>query len=533
MSENNQRKRPTPGSHKGKGGKSAGVKKNTRNHAQQRLIARSVKEEDERRRTFTKEEVQEQVTEAVQAAKVEVDASHEATIKILKEQLDEKEKQEQAEENRQKLIDSRRIVKHAEYPLMNALAVFGDWHKHQGQLEGHMIEFTVPDRDDYLFWAELMGYNIEGLDEDQVKEIMVPLATVIKALNKQNYLDESEDFWVHHLLNDPIDVEYLASRLDARKIRYVFESLPVQKENRPIDPPKPDIPAPKINGPLLDLEVEMSDEDSTVNYRFFERKAAPLDTMEWLKVMLAILVALGLQWFGLNILEPAVNLGSMAALGTFGVNCTRIGLIVVKAVAADMTGYSILNAILNAALSPIFLIVTYYLYRTSRRLIPSYVEILQIATVTRPGQNLNQQDHRADLLSLMDMKHTDPLISYAKITTKRSIVLALPATLLTPRIEILRLNFWTNWYELKGGASHEMLAQICTAKNIKWGAKDDVTLMRISTLAEKVCTINLDKYAPIQKQHIVQNTILVAYFMFKDMEHTYRKVPFPETSLKM
>lgn len=116
-----------------------------------------------------------------------------------------------------------------------------------------------------------------------------------------------------------------------------------------------------------------------------------------------------------------------------------------------------------------------------------------------------KSDNRADTMSQADMKH-QASYSVVKYTKK----------------------FWIfPEYSREVTISHELLVQICTGKNLELTATADVVWQRLSLAARTAQSVNVDRFLSGRDKFISQDTMLVAYGIWKRLVQKRADFPFP------
>lgn len=114
-------------------------------------------------------------------------------------------------------------------------------------------------------------------------------------------------------------------------------------------------------------------------------------------------------------------------------------------------------------------------------------------------------DTRADQISLSTLKHK-------------------PAY-----CEVRYFRCWLGW-EYKNSVltvSHELLAQICTARNMPSGADARTVRQKLELSSSSLSTVNLNRYDSPRGKQCVQDSQRLAFGLWMEMEQRLSSVPFP------
>jgi len=279
--------------------------------------------------------------------------------------------------------------------------------------------------------------------------------------------------------------------------------------------PAPKVPVPPIrHSPGLELPKE-----EPVHYSFYEKKGQRIDiTLLLVKAFLAAIM-------NLICMVLAVSLKGLIAMVLFVTICV------------------VMTAMLFIVLDLI-------------RRLKEESTILHVYTL-RDARAKGRElwDGRADGISLQSIKHWDPKTTSAKhirqnysevevvclwfrwstrfewrdsdklkldeIERLKSLPNQSPTVLL--EINELELAMW-----MQGGISLELMSQLAIGRNVKVRVDDDVLYSRLEMLAERINTINFQRTDTIFKQHVVANTVQVAYAMVKDYQRTMEGHSFPK-----
>jgi len=94
------------------------------------------------------------------------------------------------------------------------------------------------------------------------------------------------------------------------------------------------------------------------------------------------------------------------------------------------------------------------------------------------------------------------------------------------------VRYFRSWLGFEYGnrllvVSHELLAQICTARNMPSGADPKIVRNKLELSSSSLSTVNLNRYdSPLGRQ-AVQNTQRLAFGLWMEMEQNLSSVPFP------
>lgn len=117
------------------------------------------------------------------------------------------------------------------------------------------------------------------------------------------------------------------------------------------------------------------------------------------------------------------------------------------------------------------------------------------------------RDNRADSMSQADLKHQ---AAYSEVRyTQKYWIFAEREKLLT--------------------ISHELFVQICTGKNLELTATKEVVWQRLSLGARTTQTVNVDRYLSAHDKFIAQDTVLVAFGLWKRLCQRRALLPFPKS----
>lgn len=124
-------------------------------------------------------------------------------------------------------------------------------------------------------------------------------------------------------------------------------------------------------------------------------------------------------------------------------------------------------------------------------------------------------DKRSDVMSLGELKHNEPVI----------------AVFLYHRVEIKWFGPIPYLYEKKKKlhCSVELYTQLSNPQNIAISMSDDIVGKRIEYATKQTHSLNIDRYemAEGRKQTIYQNTGLLVYAKFKELQERLQVCPFP------
>jgi hypothetical protein len=124
--------------------------------------------------------------------------------------------------------------------------------------------------------------------------------------------------------------------------------------------------------------------------------------------------------------------------------------------------------------------------------------------------NILREDLRSDSVAVGKLVHMDAKFCYVGYK----------------RWDVMRARFSkTDRFKI----SVEMLVQLTTAANLDLNAKPDVAWERIRFCSKNMNSVNLDRYDALRHEHVVQQTQLVAFAMFRDMQFRRRMHSFPRT----
>jgi hypothetical protein len=119
---------------------------------------------------------------------------------------------------------------------------------------------------------------------------------------------------------------------------------------------------------------------------------------------------------------------------------------------------------------------------------------------------------RADAISQMEMKHTKP--GMMSVTYSHAWY-------------FLGVPFF--WRSVKLTVSLEALSQIGVASNLSLAANDADSWTRIMFTANKLQSVNLNRYMALHGVHPIQDSALVAYALYKQMIQRRALLPFPRS----
>lgn len=495
----------------------------TRTNARRRIIDKAVQRDEEASKYYTKQDMDEYANFRVEEAKSEIDASHEATNAILRKELEESGKRKL-----ENCTNSPLLLKMSSVRMVEVMGTL-DFFSRNEELQTKIL------RD--------LGFDGVPAEVAMHGSLTVDVADALK-LTRNLGLEVGDK-----------DTEVLCAELSSLKCQVSTYGVGLKKRKLDSqdgkDSPSPKveiIPAPPGDGPApLDYNpgsgkplkygdngkiLKVVEPDDVVSYRFFEYQAIPLEVKRWVAVLMLIIVWVSVQ-LGLRYVMATISVASYLDVSRFASIVLAMFRMVSLVTGADFAMSPAIPMIFRCIAFPLSLIIMMILGKEFKRCIKQSWEKVHLVTLSRHKSTQHSKDLRADMLSITDMLHKDPLISSARHTITISFVLAVPATLITNRVEILRIKVKTIEKDMRGGVSHELLSQIAVSRNIKWGTAPDVALQRLTILADKMTTVNLNRYQTIQKQHIVQNTVFAAYAMFLDQEYECRQRPFPAVPTAM
>lgn len=493
-----------------------------RNHARERMIERDLANTRDRE-TFNQQQVDEKIQEAVESAKTDVDAVHEATISALKLEVKLKEAE---------------VASLQELEVAKVKAALGNL-----RLRG-CCKTGTRFRVGYEFFRTetvttmVLPENSDDCVRDRKRTACItnPVTGELESIVLKP-LDEWRD---EYMFVKPLDKPSTRVIVKGVECDSIGTGAPEARPSR-VNPICDTIDASIASSTPPPLEVRIGNEavDGKTRYYFYRKKAVPF----WSKNLLAfslllcsmILIAStelsGIITSGsLTVVLNSLN-NTISMLDTKWINLIK-SLIVLAASLGPQT-YLVLVVSLSAPLLLLYIKVLMQVINESINASYQIVDAIELdysndAQARLIRSCITRQDERPDTNSMQDIKHHNAAIVTARHIVTRSLVFILPATFLSPTLRYEVPLFWlTKTKILFGGVSLEHLSQIATARNLRLNADSAITFQRIEMVSQKLNTINMSRYLPLTKRHVIQNTQLAAYFMFKDMERETGSFPFP------
>lgn len=118
-----------------------------------------------------------------------------------------------------------------------------------------------------------------------------------------------------------------------------------------------------------------------------------------------------------------------------------------------------------------------------------------------------KNDARADVLSLGDIKHPEPLIH---------------------KVGYHHSTLWSSKYK-ELTVSMELLAQISTSINLDLAYTEELAWQHIRHSANHFQSVNLDRYEVLRNNYVVQHTGVVAFGLWKHMQQESAEMLFPRS----
>jgi len=119
-------------------------------------------------------------------------------------------------------------------------------------------------------------------------------------------------------------------------------------------------------------------------------------------------------------------------------------------------------------------------------------------------------DLRADTIALQELKHSGCI---AEVTFQQR--------------DRWMLLFWKTTHSTTLTVSIELLSQIVVARNLSLNSTDEIVWERINHMANSFSTVNLNRYEGVVGNHVVQDTVLVAFAHWKQLQER-RAVVLPD-----
>lgn len=135
----------------------------------------------------------------------------------------------------------------------------------------------------------------------------------------------------------------------------------------------------------------------------------------------------------------------------------------------------------------------------------------------------DHSDRRSDATSLQKIKHMQAeygVVRYEHRRYTESLWCGYP-------FAFMGWSFFATTMDLT--VSFELVAQLCNIATVNLTTPDAVIFERLTYLAKGLHTINIDRYKSLDRTHVVQDSVLVAYALYRQYKASRKLALFPRT----
>jgi hypothetical protein len=152
---------------------------------------------------------------------------------------------------------------------------------------------------------------------------------------------------------------------------------------------------------------------------------------------------------------------------------------------------------------------------------PTYKRWVEYFEYCKPDLHVLSADVRADAISLGRTQHQAPLVGkvkYHRLVRPGWFRLPFQCGVLTDK-----------WYETLLTVSFEMLSQLSTQKNLSMLMTELEVAQRLDWAASTIHSVNLDRALSVFGDQVVQDSILVAFGLYRLQQQKRARVVFPRS----
>lgn len=289
----------------------------------------------------------------------------------------------------------------------------------------------------------------------------------------------------------------------------------------PVDPP---------SGPQTPLPPAANHHTKQSQHKIFIRRPTTFLNRWWAAVFIVIFIYLILSLLPLT--SQMLSLLSWLVRALCVIHAVRPlpMLKMLMAYIVFLGGSTMVLVLVDAITIPTVIMVMIYTAAAMKQSFQDSIEIVHVLKLSKANviRARDMFDLRADAISMQSLKHQDPLIGVATITIQRSVVLQLPSTLMTNKLEFLRILFWQQEKSMQGGVSHELVSQLTTSRNMNLRSDENISYTRFQVMADKMNTVNLSRYGTLYHEYVVANSVQTAFYLTLEMQQKHQYLHFPK-----